>query len=116
MARANAVAALLSHISPHAKVALVLEAMAPTGVPDAPSGFRGSVHVLAPGCPCCVGNLALRVTLARILRLEQPEHLVIGLVDGSHQSSLRERLSEPPWSERLTWTGWDPDSGAWQES
>jgi hypothetical protein len=52
--------------------------------------------VIAPGCPCCQGNLTMRVTLARVLRLEHPDHLVLALIDGEHRESVRRWLEAPP--------------------
>lgn len=61
------------------------------------------VHRIAPGCLCCTGNLVLRVTLNRILRL-RPERLFIGLAATDHLDQLRSWLQEPPYDQLLELT------------
>ncbi len=61
------------------------------------------VHRIAPGCLCCTGNLVLRVTLNRILRL-RPDRLFIGLAATDHLDQLRSWLQEPPYDQLLELT------------
>ena len=63
------------------------------------------LHVirLAPGCPCCQGNLPLRVHLNRILRAK-PAHIYLALANTEHLSSLRAWLHAPPYDQHLTLT------------
>ncbi|MEO7030974.1 MAG: GTPase [Herbaspirillum sp.] len=55
---------------------------------------------IAPGCPCCSGNLILRVTLNRILR-HPPQNLYLSLASNQHLTALRTFLSHPPYDELL---------------
>ena len=68
------------------------------------------VHVarIAPGCLCCTGNLVLRVTLNRMLRL-RPERLTIGVADSGHLDQLRSWLESAPYDQLLRLT---PDLSA----
>jgi hypothetical protein len=55
---------------------------------------------IAPGCLCCIGNLALRVTLNRLLR-KQPGYLYIALSNSDHIVQLRDFLSTPDYTALL---------------
>lgn len=61
------------------------------------------IHRIAPGCLCCTGNLVLRVTLNRILRL-RPDRLFIGLAATDHLDQLRSWLQHPPYDQLLELT------------
>lgn len=50
---------------------------------------------LAPGCVCCVGQLPLRVTVARMIRLIKPARLWIELSQADHLPELRKQLDGP---------------------
>jgi hypothetical protein len=54
---------------------------------------------IAPGCPCCSGNLVFRVSLNRILR-RPPAQLYISLASPLHLEKIRRFLSAPPYD---TW-------------
>lgn len=58
------------------------------------------IHVLrlSPGCLCCSSKLVLSTHLARTLRLNQPEVLVLELESQSHPEQVRELLSDAQWS------------------
>lgn len=47
---------------------------------------------LAPGCVCCVGELPLRVTLARVLRAYRPQSVLLLLSDTAHLGRVLSRL------------------------
>jgi hypothetical protein len=88
--------------NPDVITALILE-----GLPDGAASFEPGlcpnvVHIvrLAPGCPCCSGNLVMRVTLNRILR-HPPARLYIGLSTVSHLEQVRTFLTQPPYHELL---------------
>lgn len=70
------------------------------------------VHVLAPGCLCCIGNLTLRVTLARVLRHEKPQHLIIAIADVRHQKRIAAMLRAAPWDLWLKLVNSDDEAGA----
>lgn len=56
-----------------------------------------SVERIAPGCFCCIGQIAMRVSLNRLLR-QQLEHLFIAINDAQHLPPLRTSLSNPPYA------------------
>jgi G3E family GTPase len=57
------------------------------------------VHVLrlSPGCLCCSSKLVLTTHLARTLRLNQPDVLLLELESQSHPEQVLELLKEPQW-------------------
>jgi G3E family GTPase len=56
---------------------------------------------VAPGCPCCSGNLTVRVTLNRLLR-RAPSRLYLSLSSSAHRNQILAFLQEPQYHERLT--------------
>jgi len=101
-AREAAIAAQLAELptsSDGAFSVVILE-----GLPSGSSPLDASPSVrlvrLAAGCPCCAGNLVLRVTLNRLLR-QQPERLFIGLASSEHLDQLRSWLQQPPYDQLL---------------
>ena len=64
--------------------------------------FSPAVRIarIAPGCPCCVGNLTMRVVLNRMLR-HVPSQIFISLLETSHSDALRQFLSQPPYDTLL---------------
>ena len=56
---------------------------------------------VAPGCPCCSGNLTVRVTLNRLLR-RAPSRLYLSLSSSAHRDQILAFLQEPQYRERLT--------------
>jgi len=58
---------------------------------------------IAPGCPCCIGNLTMRVTLNRILK-RAPGQLYISLASNMHLDAIRHFLQDPQYQSRLTFT------------
>ena len=55
---------------------------------------------VAPGCPCCTGNLTMRTTLNRVLR-EKPASLFLAIADARHKDKVRAFLQEPQYREHL---------------
>ncbi len=55
---------------------------------------------VAPGCPCCTGNLTMRTTLNRLLR-EKPARLYLALADASHLANVRAFLQQAQYLEHL---------------
>jgi hypothetical protein len=84
------------------RCAVILE-----GLPDGNTVLSPSnnlnVQRVAPACLCCTGNLVLRVTLNRILRLH-PERLFVGVASISHLDQLRSWLQNPPYDQLLELT------------
>jgi hypothetical protein len=58
---------------------------------------------IAPGCPCCIGNLTMRVTLNRILR-QPPDDLYISLATAMHVDQVRSFLMQPPYDKLIELT------------
>lgn len=56
---------------------------------------------VAPGCPCCSGNLTMRVTLNRLLR-RAPSRLYLSLSTCAHRDQILAFLQEPQYQARLT--------------
>jgi hypothetical protein len=93
--------------------AIILEGL-PAGdspLDTVPDNVR--VARIAPGCLCCTGNLVLRVTLNRLLRL-RPDRLTIGVARGEHLDQLRSWLQSEPYDQLLRLTA-DLDAGACQD-
>ena len=63
------------------------------GTLSAPPGVE--LVQLAPGCVCCVGQLPLRVTVARLLRQARPARLWIEVSAAQHVAELRRQLDGP---------------------
>ena len=55
---------------------------------------------IAPGCPCCVGNLVMRVTLNRLLRAA-PDHLFVSIANSAHREQMRSFLRNAPYDDYL---------------
>ena len=49
---------------------------------------------VAAGCPCCSGNLTIRVTLNRALK-RRPARLYLSLSNAAHKSQVLDFLQEP---------------------
>ncbi|MCS0596470.1 GTPase [Massilia agri] len=100
--REEAIAALLAASPPSSSgafSAVILEGLASGSSPLLASSSVRLVR-LAVGCPCCAGNLVLRVTLNRLLR-QGPERLFIGLASSEHLDQLRSWLQEGPYDQLL---------------
>lgn len=59
------------------------------------------IHVLrlSPGCLCCSSKLVLTTHLARTLRLNQPDVLLVELESQSHPEQVLKLLKEPQWND-----------------
>ena len=55
---------------------------------------------VAPGCPCCTGNLTMRVTLNRVLR-RSPARLYLSLSDATHRDQVLLFLQAPQYLNLL---------------
>ena len=101
-AREAVVAAAIASLAPGLRCAAILEGL-PDGRPLLFSGPLLSLHRVAPACLCCTGNLVLRVTLNRILRL-RPDRLYIGVANTDHLDQLRSWLRHRPYDQLLELT------------
>jgi hypothetical protein len=95
-------ALLAASLVPGQRTAAILE-----GLPDGRTLLDPNdnlvLHRVAPACLCCTGNLVLRVTLNRILRL-RPDRLLIGVASLDHLDQLRSWLQQPPYDQLLELT------------
>jgi hypothetical protein len=103
--REAAIAASLAALPAGLRSALILEGMPDPNSPllnaaDAVDAVDYSVARIAPGCPCCIGNLTMRVTLNRILR-NPPQHLFISLASPAHLEQVRAFLQSAPYDAYL---------------
>ncbi|MGZ3236351.1 MAG: GTPase [Burkholderiaceae bacterium] len=95
-----------TNISSVNTIGIILE-----GIPDGTNSFAAlassfpslMITRIAPGCPCCIGNLTMRVTLNRILR-HPPENLYISLATPMHLDQVRSFLMQPPYDKLIELT------------
>lgn len=71
--------------------AALVEGLAPAaGLPE-----DLAVTPLAPGCPCCLGQVPMRVALVRLLRRDRPQHVLLVLAGEAHLARARALLADP---------------------
>ena len=97
--REAAIAASLLKLPSNDTIAVVLEGL-PDGTIALSDGGSLRVHRIAPGCMCCIGNLAMRVTLNRIFRLS-PNHLYVSLSSAEHLENVLLFLQQPAYDKLL---------------
>lgn len=93
--------AIAAQADPHRPGVAIVEGLASGQSPldaIAPATLR-TIRV-APGCPCCTGNLTMRVTLNRLLR-QAPARLYLSLADASHREQVRAFLQDPQYQAHL---------------
>lgn len=81
------------------KLGVLLEGL-PSGSMFLQTSSTLQVERIAPGCFCCIGQLAMRVSLNRLLR-QQLGHLFIAINDEQHLSSFHASLSQAPYAELI---------------
>lgn len=94
--------AIASATEPGIRSVAIIEGM-PTGdasLQTLPDSFRPEIFRIASGCPCCSGNLTLRVTLNRALR-QRPDRLYLSLSNAEHKTPLRDFLQQPQYRDWL---------------
>lgn len=97
--RESAIAAAVQQIPPTELVVVLLEGL-PSGTNALiPTEFL-QIHRIAPGCPCCIGNITMRVTLNRIVRLT-PKRLILAISDEQHLDTVIQFLESEPYSNLL---------------
>lgn len=97
--REAAIAAFLLKLPSNENIAVVLEGL-PDGTKVLFDGVTLRVHRIAPGCMCCIGNLAMRVTLNRIFR-HSPSHLFVSLSSSEHLEKVLLFLQQPAYDNLL---------------
>ena len=92
----------IASLAPHNGASAIIE-----GLPDGTGALEAlaatsqlQLQRIAPGCPCCHGNLTVRVMLNRMLR-QAPQQIYLGIADASHLPAIREFLQEAQYRERL---------------
>lgn len=97
VAGSAAIAEWLARTEGAPRVALV-EGLAPmAGLPE-----DLAITPLAPGCPCCLGLLPMRVVLVRLLRQHRPRHVLMVLASAAHLERVRALLTEPAFALEVT--------------
>ncbi len=94
------IATTLQNISSHTsqqKIGVLLEGL-PSGTMSLQSSSFLQIERIAPGCFCCIGQIAMRVSLNRLLR-QQLGHLFVAINDEQHLSSFHASLNQAPYSE-----------------
>ncbi len=89
--------AIAADITPGLACAAIIEGLPSGGAAplnEMPPDVSLEVVRVAPGCPCCTGNLTMRVTLNRILR-RSPARLYLSLSDASHREQVLLFLQAP---------------------
>ncbi|MGV3656246.1 MAG: GTPase [Noviherbaspirillum sp.] len=94
-------AAIAATLDPGSPTAVILEGLpAPASGPHLLPSPQLRIARIAPGCPCCSGNLTMRVTLNRILR-HPPDRLYIGLASSAHLHEVRGFLESAPYDRHI---------------
>ncbi len=98
--RENKIATLLE---PNSKNAVIIEGIANgnSRLGEINQNDHVIIQRIAPGCPCCIGSLTMRVTLNRLLRMS-PHYLYISLASNKHLPSIREFLQTAQYKDMLT--------------
>ena len=98
--RENKIAAMLA---PNSMNAVIIEGIANgnSKLGEIDQNENLIIQRIAPGCPCCIGNLTMRVTLNRLLR-KSPQHLYISLASNEHLPTIREFLQTAQYKDLLT--------------
>ena len=98
--RENKIAAMLE---PNSMNAVIIEGIANghSKLGEIDQNDNIIIQRIAPGCPCCIGNLTMRVTLNRLLR-KSPHHLYISLASNEHLPTIREFLQTAQYKDLLT--------------
>jgi hypothetical protein len=97
--REAVIAASIELLRADQATAVILEGL-PDGTQRLSDLPRLQLHRIAPGCMCCIGNLAMRVTLNRIFRLS-PSYLFISLSSAEHLEKVMLFLQQPVYANLL---------------
>jgi hypothetical protein len=100
--------AIKTQMTPTVFAIALLEGMALNNASPDPLASMKVVR-MAAGCPCCTGNLTMRVMLNRALK-EKPDRVFLSLANSAHLTSVRDFLQEDQYCGRLE-LGRDLDCG-----
>jgi hypothetical protein len=78
------------------RAAIVEAGVSPLTAPDDVPLVR-----LFAGCVCCVGHVALRVTLTRLLRVNPPDELLLLIADDAHLDRVKSLVTDGSLGARL---------------
>jgi hypothetical protein len=94
--------AIAADLPPGLVCAAIIEGLPSGAAPLNEISPEVSLEVIrvAPGCPCCTGNLTMRVTLNRVLR-RSPARLYLSLSDASHREQVLLFLQAPQYLDLL---------------
>jgi hypothetical protein len=94
--------AIAADLPPGLACAAIIEGLPSGAAPlnDIPPDASLEVIRVAPGCPCCTGNLTMRVTLNRVLR-RSPARLYLSLSDATHREQVLMFLQTPQYLDLL---------------
>ena len=94
--------AIAADLPPGLACAAIIEGLPSGAAPlnDIPPEVSLEVIRVAPGCPCCTGNLTMRVTLTRVLR-RSPARLYLSLSDATHREQVLMFLQTPQYLDLL---------------
>jgi hypothetical protein len=94
--------AIAADLPPGLACAAIIEGLPSGAAPlnDIPPEVSLEVIRVAPGCPCCTGNLTMRVTLNRVLR-RSPARLYLSLSDATHRDQVLMFLQAPQYLDLL---------------
>ncbi len=77
-------------------------------VSDAGARREGWAVLALPGCPCCTARVELQVSLARLLRAQRPEGVLVVVPDREHFPALARALRERPLADYVELMGTEP--------
>jgi hypothetical protein len=94
--------AIAADLPPGLACAAIIEGLQSGAAPlnEIPPDVSLEVIRVAPGCPCCTGNLTMRVTLNRVLR-RSPARLYLSLSDATHREQVLIFLQAPQYLDLL---------------
>jgi len=94
--------AIAADLPPGLACVAIIEGLPSGAAPlnEVPPDVSLEVVRVAPGCPCCTGNLTMRVTLNRVLR-RSPARLYLSLSDASHREQVLMFLQAPQYLDLL---------------
>jgi hypothetical protein len=98
-AREAWIAAAIAALPSNEKTGVLLEGL-PTGILLLQSQDQLIIERIAPGCLCCIGQLAMRVTLNRLLR-QNLKNLYIAINDTQHLAQLQQAFLLSPYDQIL---------------
>lgn len=104
--KSKAILSLLEFKPEDERWTLIVEELGNT-MPDPGSLVKTGVAVRgAPyGCPCCTGNLTMRVSLARAVRETRPDRILVELPWGAHLAKTLSLFGDPLLAESVSLKG-----------